>query len=548
MLTNLLIRDYVIVRELDLNFQKGFVALTGETGAGKSILIDALSLSLGARSESGLTRKGIEKSEIISEFDITGNAEATKWLKDNDLFNDGSLLLRRLIFSDGRSKGYINSIPCAISKLKEISELLIDIYSQNSFYSLIQPRTQMNILDDFCHAKSDLKEVGYLYKEWLELKKKSEEFDKNKQQIKEEFDYIKLLMDDYKLIDFSLENWESIQSEHKKLSNAKDLTQLIQQTIQIISADDRSLSNQLGEANRHINEACMMDSTLKDNAELIDGLVIQTNELERNLNYYLNQFNENENRINDLDKKIQAVYEFSRKHSLQPENFESSMDKAKLRFNELSKAFDDNTFGVQAEIAFEKFKTKAKELSELRKKSAIALSEKITLLLNQLSFSNALFKIEINSIEPNSSGIDQVDFKIQTYKGADLAPISKVASGGELSRISLAIRVASSEDSCVPVMIFDEVDVGIGGGVAEIVGKLLKQLGNFHQVFSITHLAQVASQANFHFKVSKKEGHENVSYEIYLLNNDQRIDETARMIGGLEITEATIQYAKEMLS
>ena len=547
MLLSLNIRDYVIVDQLELSFSQGFTALTGETGAGKSILIDALSLSLGSRSESGLTRKGSEKSEIISEFDISKNSIAIDWLKINDLFEDETLFLRRIIFPDGRSKGFINSIPCPISKLKEVGDILIDIYSQNSFHSLIQPTTQLDILDHYAQATELVKKTQELYVEWKILKKKKEEFEKNKLNIEQEFEYLKLLIKDYEQLNFSFLNWELIQEEHKKLTNAKELIFTIQKCNNLISEDDISINKLLKEIRRDLTTAYEVDKGLKNDSELLDDVLIKLNELERNLNHYLSQFSDDEGRVIELETHIQSIFDFSRKYSIQPENFESEYKLWQERFNELSNAFEDNQFDLHEKLAFQNYYESATQLSKQRINKAKLLADKITSFLNQLSFSNAELQIDISQVEPQLSGIDQVVFHIRTFKGADLAPISKVASGGELSRISLAIRVASAENTNVPVMIFDEVDVGIGGGVAEIVGKLLKQLGSFYQVFSITHLAQVASKADHHFKVYKDEKAESVISKITLLNDQERIQETARMIGGIEITATTLEHAKEML-
>jgi DNA repair protein RecN (Recombination protein N) len=547
MLLSLNIRDYVIVDQLELSFSQGFTALTGETGAGKSILIDALSLSLGSRSESGLTRKGSEKSEIISEFDISKNSIAIDWLKINDLFEDETLFLRRIIFPDGRSKGFINSIPCPISKLKEVGDILIDIYSQNSFHSLIQPTTQLDILDHYAQATELVKKTQELYVEWKILKKKKEEFEKNKLNIEQEFEYLKLLIKDYEQLNFSFLNWELIQEEHKKLTNAKELIFTIQKCNNLISEDDISINKLLKEIRRDLTTAYEVDKGLKNDSELLDDVLIKLNELERNLNHYLSQFSDDEGRVIELETHIQSIFDFSRKYSIQPENFESEYKLWQERFNELSNAFEDNQFDLHEKLAFQNYYESATQLSKQRIDKAKLLADKITSFLNQLSFSNAELQIDISQVEPQLSGIDQVVFHIRTFKGADLAPISKVASGGELSRISLAIRVASAENTNVPVMIFDEVDVGIGGGVAEIVGKLLKQLGSFYQVFSITHLAQVASKADHHFKVYKDEKAESVISKITLLNDQERIQETARMIGGIEITATTLEHAKEML-
>lgn len=548
MLANLHIRDYVIVDELNLTFEKGFIGLTGETGAGKSILIDALSLSLGARSESGLIRKGCEKAEIITEFDIKNYQAVIQWLKDNDLYDDESLLLRRTIFADGRSKAYINSIPSPISKLKDVSELLIDIYSQNSFHSLTQANTQLNILDEYADTSDLEKKSQKLFHEWKSVEKRKKEYDENKVKIHKEYEDLQIKIKEYKDLNFSFENWEFVQAEHKKLSNAKELINLIQQSLSYINNEDLSASVILKNLNKSLSEAAQLDNHLNEDWNLSNEILIQASELERNLNNYLNKFNDDEDKVREIEDYIQGVFNFSRKHHIQPELFENESLNWFKRFDEIATLFEENQFVALEKKAFDDYLTNAKNLSEKRALAAKKLGSEISLLLNQLSFSNADFKIDVEKTEPLASGIDQVKFLIKTYKGADFSPIAKTASGGELSRISLAIRVASAKNTNVPVMIFDEVDVGIGGGVAEVVGNLLNQLGSQHQVFSITHLAQVVSKANFHYKVHKEESGDTAISKIFILNAEERIKETARMIGGLEITETTLMHARELLN
>lgn len=548
MLKNLTIFNYVIVEKLNLNFKNGFTALTGETGAGKSILIDALSLSLGLRSESGLVRKNSEKSEIISEFDISSNFPAIEWLKENELYEGEELFLRRLIFPDGKSKGFINSIPCPISKLKDIGELLIDIYSQNSFHSLVLPKTQLSILDSYANCGELLKETRSLYDEWHSVNEKKITFEENKKNLQHEYEELKNKIEDYKKLNFTFDDWEFKQNEHKALSNAKEIARLIHHASELVSGEEISMASSCKELDRFLQEAASMDERLGENKEITENIMIQLNELNRNLSHYLSQLEDNENKIVELEQFIQIVFDFSRKYGIMPEFFESSFNEWEIRFQELADLFEENIYELKERELFENFTQSANQLSKLRIKNAEELSKKITGLLNDLSFKSAVFKAEVTQSNPYREGIDNVSFGIKTYEGANIAPISKVASGGELSRISLAIRVASAENSGVPVMIFDEVDVGIGGSVAEIVGNLLFKLGKFQQVFSITHLAQVAAKSNHHYKVVKQEFSDSVTSNIELLNAQDRVNEIARMVGGVDITEATLSYAKEMLA
>ena len=306
------------------------------------------------------------------------------------------------------------------------------------------------------------------------IEKKKEEFEKNKLNIEQEFEYLKLLIKDYEQLNFSFLNWELIQEEHKKLTNAKELIITIQKCNNLISEDDISINKLLKEIRRDLTTAYEVDKGLKNDSELLDDVLIKLNELERNLNHYLSKFSDDEGRVIELETHIQSIFDFSRKYSIQPENFESEYKLWQERFNELSNAFEDNQFDLHEKLAFQNYYESATQLSKQRIDKAKLLADKITSFLNQLSFSNAELQIDISQVEPQLSGIDQVVFHIRTFKGADLAPISKVASGGELSRISLAIRVASAENTNVPVMIFDEVDVGIGGGGGRDCWKIIK--------------------------------------------------------------------------
>jgi len=365
-LTNLHIQDYVIVDELNLSFEKGFIGLTGETGAGKSILIDALSLSLGARSESGLIRKGCEKAEIITEFDIKNNQAVIEWLKENDLYDGDSLLLRRIIFSDGRSKAYINSIPSHISKLKDVSELLIDIYSQNSFHSLTQAKTQLSILDEYADTTNLEKKSQQLFHEWKSLEKRKKEFDENKVRIHEEYEDLQIKIKEYKDLNFNFDHWEQVQLDHKKLSNAKELISLIQQCLSYMNNEDFSASGILKDLNKLLAEAVQLDNHLNEDFNLSNEILIQASELERNLNNYLSKFNDDEEKVREIEDYIQSVFNFSRKYHIQPELFENESLNWFKRFDEIATLFEENQFAELEKKAFDDYLINAKNLSEKR--------------------------------------------------------------------------------------------------------------------------------------------------------------------------------------
>ena len=551
MLENLSVKNFVIVDYLELNFKSGFSALTGETGAGKSILIDALSLSLGQRGGNGLIRQGKDKSDITATFNIQKNNFAQKWLKDNELEGeDGSLFLRRVIYQDGKSKAFINGIPSTINQLKSIGELLIDIYSQNSHHSLLKNSTQREILDNFGGLDKEVDEIKKLFENWRKLFLENENFEKNKESYSLEMKELEEKNKEFKALDFSYNNWQEIQASHKMLSNSSEIIGGIQTCISILDSSDASLSNQIHQLQTSLSTLSNLDDKLKNQLKIIDTVALESTELSRELNHYLHTLEVNEDLQKEVEFKIQATFEFCRKYRVKPEELDTISSEWSARYILLTKLLDEKGISAVLIESRKKYDDAATKLSQKRYDLALKLNKIITDKLNQLSFNHGKFEVNLKSIDPSVNGNEQVEFLIATYLNAELRPIQKVASGGELSRISLAIRVASITNANVPVMIFDEVDVGIGGGVAEVVGKLLKDLAvnSQHQIFAITHLPQVAAQSLHHFKVSKEQINGETVSQINLLDSAGRVEELARMLGGVKITDTTIEHAKELLS
>ena len=551
MLENLSIKNFVIVDHLELNFTSGFSALTGETGAGKSILIGALSLALGQRSETGVVRHSTDKSDISATFNIQENKQAQEWLKQNELEDDdANLFLRRVIYQDGKSKGFINGIPATINQLKSIGELLIDIYSQNSHHSLLKNSTQREILDNFSGLNKEVEEIKELYDNWRKLFTENENFKKNKEASVEEIKELEEKNKQFRALDFSFSKWQDVQANHKMLSNSSELINGVQECISRLDNDDSSASNQINQLQASLSKLSSLDDRLGNQVKIIDTISMELSELIRELNHYLHKLEINEELKNEVESKIQDTYDFCRKYRVKPEELDSLSDDWQVRYDLLVKLIDEEGITEALNEASHCYNQAATKLSLKRKESALELNNIITSKLKDLSFTHGKFEVNLKSIEPSSNGNEQVEFLISTYLNAEPRPIQKVASGGELSRISLAIRVASIKKANVPVMIFDEVDVGIGGGVAEVVGKLLKDLADDtrHQIFAITHLPQVAAQSLNHFKVSKEEVNGETVSQINLLDEDGRVHELARMLGGVEITDTTIEHAKELLS
>ena len=551
MLENLSIKNFVIVEHLELNFKSGFSALTGETGAGKSILIGALSLALGQRGDSGLVRHSTEKSDISATFNIQGNKYAQEWLKQNALESDEeNLFLRRVIYQDGKSKGFINGIPATINQLKSIGELLIDIYSQNSHHSLLKNSTQREILDNFSGLNKEASEIKELYDNWRKLFIENENFKKNKESCIEEIKELEERNKQFEALDFSFSKWQDVQANHKMLSNSSELINGVQECISRLDDGDSSASNQINQIQLSLSNLSNLDDRLGNQLKIIDTVSMELGELIRELNHYLHTLEINEELKNEVESKIQDTYDFCRKYRVKPEELDSLSNDWQVRYDLLVKLIDEEGITEALDGARNRYDEAALKLSKKRRESALELNKIITDKLNDLSFTHGRFEVNLKKIEPSGNGNEQIEFLISTYLNAAPKPIQKVASGGELSRISLAIRVASISKANVPVMIFDEVDVGIGGGVAEVVGKLLKDLADDarHQIFAITHLPQVAAQSLNHYKVSKEQVNGETVSHIKLLDESGRVEELARMLGGVEITDTTIEHAKELLS
>ena len=550
MLETLLIKNFVIVDQLELNFKRGFSALTGETGAGKSILIDALSICLGQRGDSGLIRKGKEKADISAIFNIDSNQQAKLWLEANDYDLEDNLLLRRIISSDGKSKAFINGTPSSVTQLKQLANTLVDIYSQNSHHSLLNSSTQRNILDGFAKTKDLTDKVSEAYVLWSNLHKEHEEFLHNKTSFIDELEDLEQKYKEFLELDFTDENWNTIQNQHKLINNSTELIEGVQQSLEQLEGSEKNgINDQLYMLKNNLASLSKLDKNLSNTLSIVENSSIELLELSRDLNYYLSSMEINESERKEIEVKIESTFNFFRKYRISSEELTNLSKQWENRINTLTalvREKDKNELLKQAKANYDKL---AEELSNKREIAGKKLSEKITDKLGELSFKNARFKVSLLKNDPSSHGNEQVEFHISTHLEGDLRPIQKVASGGELSRISLAIRVSSMTDVDVPVMIFDEVDVGIGGGVAEIVGNLLKSLSEFkgRQIFVITHLPQVAAISNYHFRVSKKIDAQETKSHIELLEKKDRVKEIARMLGGLDITSTTLEHAKEIL-
>ncbi|MDX1915780.1 MAG: DNA repair protein RecN [Methylophilus sp.] len=547
MLQALSIRDFIIVESLELEFAQGFTTLTGETGAGKSILIDALSLSLGARNDGVVTRKGCEKAEISTTFFIRNNHAVQQWLAENEIEQADELILRRVIYADGRSRAFINGTASTVAQLKDIGEYLIDIYSQNAHHSLLKPATQREILDAFAQTTSLASTVAQQYKTWHQLHAQRLEVEKNAAAYADELAELRDKAREIQQLNFTLEDWADLQQEHHRLANGASLLSGLEACIALLDDNEPNVNAMMTQVQNKLAQLAEFDVQLKEATEGIDSALIQIEEATRFLNRYLQKAELDPARLAEVENRLQAVHNIARKYRTKPEELPEVLSTCVARMAELESFANDGVLAKLELEALNAYQQSAEQLSAERAQAANTLSQKISSEMQRLSLSGGQFAVALNASEAASHGLETVEFLVAGHAGVEPRPLNKVASGGELSRISLALHVTTASIGSVSCMIFDEVDVGIGGGVAEVVGQLLKKLGENRQVLVITHLAQVAAQAQQHLQVSKTQINGATLSHIQTLNAQARIEEIARMLGGIQITETTREHAKEML-
>lgn len=548
MLLSLSIRDFVIVDQLELDFSAGFTVLTGETGAGKSILVDALSLALGERGESGIVRAGCERAEITAEFDVASLPALQAWLAEHELADGETCLLRRILYADGRSRGFINGSSATMQQLREAGDFLVDIYSQHAHHSLLKSSAQRELLDAYAGLSRLAAEVSASHKRWRDLHARRAEMERNAAAYIEELAELRDLARELAQLDVSTEEWEALQQEHSRLAHAASLMTGAEESRELLAEGEASALRLLHGVQHKLRELLEYDPVLQEALDALDPAVIQTEEADRFLKKYLGRAELDPQRLNEVDARIQAIHAAARKHRARPEELPELLSRWQARIAELEGSGDDGALARDEAAARQQYETLAADLSRGRSTAAQDLSARVSAEMQRLALAGGRFVIELTPLAEGAAyGMEQVEFLVSGHAGMAPGTLAKVASGGELSRISLAIRVVTASQGETPTMIFDEVDVGIGGGVAEIVGQLLQRLGETRQVLVITHLPQVAAQGAHHLCVSKTtQGGQTVSH-IETLDAQKRVEEVARMLGGVEITETTRKHAGEML-
>lgn len=549
MLRALNIRDFVIVDRMDLEFEAGFTVLTGETGAGKSILIDALALVLGERGEALAVRQGAERAEIGAEFDIGGLGALRQWLEANELAEDGeTLLVRRVIDAGGRSRGFINGRAATLAQLREAGEFLVDIHGQHQHQLLTRPAAQRELLDAYGGLADQAAQTAQQFREWRRLSEQRATFEANAAAFAAEREQLEWQVRDLDTLNFSADEWQSLAAEHARLAHAASLIEAAQYGLDTLSEGEGASLAQLNGVIARLNNLLEHDAGLRQILDVLEPAQIQLQEAVYALRHYGERLDVDPQRLREAEQRLDAVHSAARKYRVAPEQLPEVLAKARARLDELGAVGDAAALRKREQEAHAACVAEARKLSAARKKAAKKLSEQVTAAMQQLAMAGGVFEIALDALqEVAAHGLEQVEFRVSVHKGMAPQPLAKVASGGELSRVSLALQSAVSQVAQVPTLIFDEVDAGIGGRVAEIVGNLLNKLGKKHQVMCITHLPQVAAAADQQWQVSKSAANGKVLSRLTVLDKSQRVEEIARMLGGVKITETTRKHAAEML-
>lgn len=554
MLTQLTINNFAIVRQLEIELAKGMSVITGETGAGKSIAIDALGLCLGQRIETSMVREGQERAEICATFFIEPTNPAYQWLQEQELQdpdNPSDCILRRVINADGRSKAFINSTPVSASQLKEIGQYLIHINGQHASQLLLKNDYQLQLVDTFAHHHDLLAQMREDYRAWKNLQTQVKNF---QQKVVENEAKKQLLQYQVEELDeFALRPNEylELEEDQRRLSNSEQLTQLSQSALQLLSENETvSIDSMLYRATQYIDELSELDPRYASVQTMLNDALIQVQEATSEVQHLASHIEQDPMLLQEIEQRLGQALQLARKHNVKPEELVEWHQKLKAELTALLDFSEsEERLILEEKAAFEKMQHTAKQLHESRCQAAGKLVQQVTHSIKGLAMENAEFFIEVNSdlTKVTANGADNIVFTLRSNLGQQAQPLAKVASGGELSRISLAIQVLTSDQSAIPTLIFDEVDVGISGKTASVVGKLLRQLGDKCQVLCVTHLPQVACHGHHQFNVEKFTVDDKTETKMTALSQEERVPALARLLGGSEITDLALANAQEML-
>lgn len=547
------IRDLVIVDQLHIDIESGMTVLTGETGAGKSILVDALGLALGDRADTRIVRKECEQAEVIVGFDLTNAPSATNWLQQQSMESTGECIIRRVINRDGRSRAYVNGRPVPILLLRELGEHLVDIHGQHAHHALLKRDQQRLLLDDYGAYKNATEAVANTFKMW---KKSHDEYNHLREENANNSARSELLqyqireLEELAPID---DEYNELETEYQRLSNMELLQQQSQQCLGLLfDADELSIHKMLSKATELLAEIQEIDPQFQEGFDLVNSALINVEEAATGIRRCSQDLEFDQERLADIEERINIMREIARKHQVQPEKLPNLLHSLTQERDQLTNTENQlDTLQTQINDLMLAYNKHASILTKKRIQAAKQLTTRVTTALQQLSMPDGTIKIDVlpnNNDNPSPLGHDTIEFLVSTNPGQKPQPLAKIVSGGELSRISLAIQVITAHNGQIPTLIFDEVDVGIGGGTAEIVGTLLRTLSKTKQILCVTHLPQVAARGKHHILIKKQNAKKGVKTIVTTLDQQGRIHEVARMLGGIELTDQTLAHAREMLN
>ena len=550
MLSFLHIQNLALITQLELQFKPGLTVLTGETGAGKSILLDGLGLVLGERADSNLVRHGKTKATVTAEFDLAHAPEQQAWLQNNDLedaHHAATCIIQRSVNADGRSKAYINGRPTTLGKLKELGQQLIVIHGQHQHQALVNLDTQRELLDRFGQLQPLANQVKQAFKTWQNLTQQLRALQAAQQDAQAKLELLEFKFQEFDKIKPLSGEFDQLSEEQRTLAHANDIKTAGLQTYEQLDGENSAASH-ISKALGEITRAVTYSPALAQQQLRLESLLIELQEIANELYHYSDNIELDPYRLDEVDSRLGQLHALAKKYHLTPDTLAEFYQQLGEQRHSLTHQ-DEHQLALEQDIveAHTALLKACSRLTEARQTTAKQLNTSITTAMQALGMAAGRFEVAITPIEVNFYGQDKIEFLIQTNPGQPALPLQKIASGGELSRISLAIQVACAQISQTATLIFDEVDVGIGGAVAEIVGQKMRTLGHQRQVFAVTHLGQVASYGNQHFKVAKQSQHNETITEVRPLDKDIRVKEIARMIGGIEITEQTIGLANELL-
>ncbi|ARP91595.1 DNA repair protein RecN [Bordetella genomosp. 9] len=545
MLRTLHIRDFVIVEKADIHFGPGFTVFSGETGAGKSILIDALALTLGERADAAVLREGASRADISAVFDTPDALR--DWLAEREIEAEDELVLRRVVDPQGRSRAFINGVPATVAQLRELGDSLVDIHGQHAHQSLMRPDAQRELVDAHGGHGELRQAVAQAWKRWRQLARQLESAERDSASLEAERERLQWQVDELDKLDPRPGEWETLQTEHTRLAHAQSLLDGASRTIQALDGDDESAHSRVVAAVHVLEQLKRHDPSLQGVCDELESARIAIAEAVSDLNNYVSRVELDPARLAQAEERLGAMFELARKFKTEPETLPAVRESLQAQLADMNAAADIGALRAQAESAQADYQKAAAKLSAARRKTAKELGKVVTEAMQTLAMQGGRFEVAVEKAAASAHGDDSIEFLVAGHAGTTPRPLAKVASGGELSRISLALSVIASRAARVPTLIFDEVDSGVGGAVAEVVGRLLGELGQRHQVLCVTHLPQVAARAGSHYQVSKAERSGTTHSRIVELDDEARVEEIARMLGGIKITATTREHAREML-